>query len=223
MNKVCILQLDTKFPRIPGDVACPQTFIRDVRIVEIKKAYVNNVVRGTPENSQLIKFEKVIKKSDEELIITSCGFTYYWQDRFEKLTQSNIITSSLCSLNHKRKIFRDEEILILTFDKKKLFQIINSNIQRPFKGHILGLGKHNHLYQAIINDEVHFCYHTVQKELNNLLQNFLRGRDIKLIILECTNLSPYKEVFRTFFHGEIIDILSLVEEKLPGSINPKFL
>ena len=58
MNKVCILQLDTKFPRIPGDVACPQTFIRDVRIVEIKKAYVNNVVRGTPENSQLIKFEK---------------------------------------------------------------------------------------------------------------------------------------------------------------------
>ncbi len=223
MNKVCVLQLDTKFPRIPGDVACHETFVWKIRVVKIKKAFVNNIVRGIPEDDQFIKFEKEIRKSNEQLIITSCGFTYYWQDRLSQLTQSNIISSSLCCLDLKRKIYRDEEILILTFDEEKLRLLINSNLKKPFKGHILGLRKDHHLYSTIINDVDHLCDNTVQKELNDLLQNFLVGKNIKLLILECTNITPYKKAFRAFFHGEIIDILSLVEETLPGSVNARFL
>ena len=224
MNKVCVLQLDTKFPRIPGDVACHETFVTDIRVVKIKKAYVNNIVLGKPEDNQFIKFEKEVRKSNEQLIITSCGFTFYWQERLNQLTQSNIISSSLCCLDFKRKSYKDEEILILTFDERNLRVLINSNLKKkPFEGHILGLRKDHHLYDTIINDIDYLCYNTVQKELNDLLQNFLVGKNIKLLILECTNIPPYKKAFREFFHGEILDILSLVEETLPGSVNPRFL
>ena len=223
MHKVCVLQLDTKFPRVPGDVACRETFVTQVRIVKIKKAYVNNIVLGIPENNQFVKFEEEIRKADEQLIITSCGFTYYWQDRLNQLTQSNIISSSLCGLNLKRKIYKDEEILILTFDEKNLRLLINSNLEKPFEGHILGLRKDHHLYDTIVNDVEYLCYNTVQNELNDFLQHFLAGKNIKLLILECTNIPPYKKGFRTFFHGEILDILSLVEESLPGLVNPTFL
>ena len=223
MNQVCVLQLDTQFPRIPGDVACRETFVVDVRIVKIKKAFVKNIVLGIPSEKQFIKFEKEIKKSNEKLIITSCGFTYYWQERFNKLTQSNIISSSLCCLDHKRKIYKDKEILILTFDSVKLRRLISSNQKKPFEGYILGLKKDQHLYQIIINDGEYLYYDKVQKELNDFLKEFLVGKDIKLIILECTNIAPYKNAFRTFFQGEIVDVLSLAEQTLPGSVSSKFL
>ena len=71
MNKVCVLQLDTKFPRIPGDVACHETFVTEIRVVKIRKAHVNNIVLGIPEDNQFIKFEKEIRKSNEQLIITN--------------------------------------------------------------------------------------------------------------------------------------------------------
>ena len=179
-----MLQLDTKFPRIPGDAACHETFVINIRVVKIRKAFVNNIVRGIPEDDQFIRFEKEIRKSNEPLIITSCGFTFYWQDRLSQLTPSNIISSSLCCLDLKRNIYRDEEILILTFDEEKLRLLINSNLKKPFEGHVLGLRKNHHLYNTIINDVDHLCDYTVQKELNDFLQNFLVGKKIKLLILE---------------------------------------
>ena len=217
------MQLDTKFPRIPGDVSCQKTFIADINLVKIRKAFVNNIVRKIPQKTQFLKFKLEVSKSNEKIITTSCGFTYYWQEKLSKLTLSNVITSSLCSLDIKRKFYKDKEILILTFDAKSLLPMINLNLVKPFKGHILGLEKEHLLYKTIINDEKYLCSCSVQKEMNYLLKNFLKDKDIKLIILECTNMTPYKDSFRSFFHGEIIDILSLIEEKLPGSVNPKFL
>lgn len=217
------MQLDTKFPRIPGDVSCQKTFIAKINVVKIRKAFVNNIVLKIPQKTQFLKFKSEVSKSNEKIITTSCGFTFYWQDKLSKLSSSYIITSSLCSLDLKRKFYKDKEILILTFDAKNLRPMINLNLVKPFKGYILGLEKQHLLYKTIINDEKYFCSYTVQKEMNYFLKNFLKDKDIKLIILECTNMVPYKNSFRSFFHGEIIDILSLIEEKLPGSVNSKFL
>ena len=50
-------------------------------------------------------------------------------------------------------------------------------------------------------------------ELNELLWQTIKNLKIKLIILECTNLSPYKTIFRDIFSGEIIDLLVLIEKK----------
>ena len=45
----------------------------------------------------------------------------------------------------------------------------------------------------------------------------LKNLKIKLIILECTNLSPYKTILEIFL-GEIIDLLVLIDKKIPGII-----
>ena len=51
----------------------------------------------------------------------------------------------------------------------------------------------------------------------------IKNLKIKLIILECTNLSPYKRFFRNIFSGETIDLLVLIEKKIPGIIQKEFL
>ncbi len=47
----------------------------------------------------------------------------------------------------------------------------------------------------------------------------LKNLNIKLIILECTNLSPYKTIFRDIFRGEIVDLLVLLIKKFLVLLN----
>ena len=223
MNNLCVLQLDTKFPRLPGDVACRETFTENIRLVRIKNAYVKNIVSSRPENRQFFRFKAEVCIAKEKIITTSCGFTYYWQNTLNSLTQSEVITSALCCLNEQRKIFDDNQILILTFDEKRIRALINSRSSTPFKGHIGGLTNNDELYKAIINDSDYFSFQLVQKEMSKMLETYLKEKDIKLLILECTNMVPFKKAFKDFFEGKIIDILTLINEKMPGCVRPNFL
>ena len=73
--------------------------------------------------------------------------------------------------------------------------------------------------------------HAISQNLASIFFNYvprrketaLKNLKIKLIILECTNLSPYKRFFRNIFSGEIIDLLVLIEKKIPGIIQKEFL
>ncbi|MFL2801611.1 MAG: hypothetical protein ACJ0DD_02470 [Paracoccaceae bacterium] len=223
MNKLAILQLDTNFKRIAGDICSKKTFLRNVNIIKIKNAVVSEIITKNPKEQHYLNFKKKILTRNEKVITTSCGFTFYWQDYFNNLTKSDVITSSLCCLDNNRKIYKDNEILIFTFDEEILKSLLVSKLKTPFKGHILGLRKYNLLYKIISNNEKNFEFEQICYELKQLLWETIKNLKIKLIILECTNLSPYKNIFRTIFSGEIIDLLVLIEKKIPGTIKKELL
>ncbi len=223
MDQLAILQLDTNFPRIAGDICCRETFSSNVNIIKIKNASVSQIISKNPEEQHFINFKNQILITREKLITTSCGFTFYWQSLFNKLTKSNIVTSSLCCLEEKRKYFNDNEILIFTFDAEILKFLLISKLKIPFKGHILGLKKNNHLYKIISYDKNNFDFKKNSSELKELLWQTIKNLNIKLIILECTNLSPYKTIFRNIFRGEIVDLLVLIDKKIPGIIKQEYL
>jgi hypothetical protein len=223
LDQLAILQLDTNFPRIAGDICCRETFSSNVNIIKIKNASVSQIISKNPEEQHFINFKNQILTTREKLITTSCGFTFYWQSLFNKLTKSNIVTSSLCCLEEKRKYFNDNEILIFTFDAEILNFLLISKLKIPFEGHILGLKKNNHLYKLISYDKNNYDFEKNSYELKELLWRTIKNLNIKLIILECTNLSPYKTIFRDIFRGEIVDLLVLIDKKIPGIIKQEYL
>ena len=121
----------------------------------------------------------------------------------------------------KRKVYNDDEILIFTFDEE-ILSFLFSKLKISFEGHILGLKKNNLLYQIILNNQKNYDFKKICLELNELLWNALKNLKIKLIILECTNLSPYKRFFRNIFSGEIIDLLVLIEKRSLVSFKKNF-
>ena len=223
MNKLAILQLDTNFKRITGDICCKKTFLRNVNIIKINNASVSDIISKDQNEQHYINFKNQILLRKEDVITTSCGFTYNWQSTLNKLTKSDVITSSLCCLEEKRKYFNDNEILIFTFDAEILNFLLISKLKIPFKGHILGLKKNNHLYKTISYDRNNYDFEKNSSELKELLWQTIKNLNIKLIILECTNLSPYKTIFRDIFRGEIVDLLVLIDKKIPGIIKQEYL
>ena len=125
MNKLAILQLDTNFKRITGDICCKKTFLRNVNIIKINNASVSDIISKDKNEQHYINFKNQILLRKEDVITTSCGFTYNWQSTLNKLTKSDVITSSLCCLDEKRKVYNDDEILIFTFDEEILTLMVS--------------------------------------------------------------------------------------------------
>ena len=56
MGRVSILQLDTKFLRIPGDIGSEKTFIEPPQHLIVEGATANKVVTSRPENIDITPF-----------------------------------------------------------------------------------------------------------------------------------------------------------------------
>ena len=217
-----ILQLDTRFPRPAGDVACPDTYIHPPQIEKIEKARVGDIISPHADKFDVSAFRQAVESATEPLTITSCGFMIKWQKPLSFFS-SQFISSSLVCLSELRKRYSDSQILIMTFDDVAL----QSNFYKPhlegFAGHILGINKQSHLYQVIKNDLDELDISMAEQQLLEQLSVLLRENNIAAILLECTNLSVYKQSIKKIFSGEIIDLLCLVERAQTGVVKPQFL
>ena len=221
---LAILQLDTRFPRLPGDIACRDSYAQPVRLQTIDKASVDAVVSPTPAAFNLDQFEQAVRSASEPLLTTSCGFMIYFQERLNALSRQPFVSSALTALPEVRARFRDEEILILTFDSDTLIAPAYAASLDGFSGPVVGLEKSGHLYTTIKTDCAQMDEKQVRAELADQTRHMLAvNGQVKVLLLECTNLSPYKDIFRASFDGEIIDSLTILEGLSPGLVKTEFL
>eukprot|EP00435_Cladocopium_sp_Y103_P041304 s673_g11.t1 len=203
MASLVILQLDTHFPRIPGDIACKDTYHRPVGIQIIDKAQVASVVNADPNGLDISGFtsalasleniganiaSKTSKASKDQIISTSCGFMIYFQESFSKMTDKTFISSSLIALPELRSRFPDPEIMVITFDADVLASPAYQPALDGFAGPVIGLEKWMHLYEVISQDLDELDFHKAELEMDQLITAALRRFPVKAIMLECKEL-----------------------------------
>lgn len=225
MESLVILQLDTRFPRVPGDIACRETYLRPVALRVVPRAAVSAVVTRSPDGFDLRGFaEALAEDQGQGLATTSCGFMVYFQRHLEAFTKRQVVSSALLALPELRRRFRDAELLVVTFDATVLQAEAYRAAMEHFKGPVLGLEKSMHLYQVIAEDREDLDLALAEAELEDLFRKALgRHPEVKAVLLECTNLPPYKAALRRYFQGEIVDCLSVLEAALPGLVDPGYL
>ena len=54
--RLTVLQLDTVFPRIKGDVASRETYLEPIKVKKIPQASVAKVVTATPDQNDMTSF-----------------------------------------------------------------------------------------------------------------------------------------------------------------------
>lgn len=219
--RVTVLQLDTNFPRIPGDIGCPDTFRGPVQIIKVPGARVGEVVTARPDQIDIKPFEAALAKATGNVVATSCGFLSYWQDHLASMTAKPFVCSSLIALDDLSKTYASDEILICTFDPQNL----NA---RHLRGHedyvqsVVGLSPQLHLRQLIEGAVGRLDIARAEQEITDLVGRSITPKT-RHILLECTNLPPYKARLQGIFGLPVTDILDLIEQQCPGSIHDKFL
>lgn len=223
MARVSVLQLDTRFCRVPGDVGCADTYVNAPEIIRVPRASVANVVSDQPDQLDFEPFLKAIEQASGDIIVTSCGFLSPFQGELQNVIDKPVIASVLNVLSDLKVPKGAERSSVLTFDAERL---VDAHFLHPYRAgdfRIVGLRPDNPLRQRIVGDVPdRFDPSDMQ---DAVIHDFTAAMTQKTetVILECTNLPPYKPQMRRNRNVRIVDILSAIEHIAPKTIAPHYL
>jgi len=222
MPVISLIQLDTNFPRIPGDIGAVETWACDLDVRPVSDLSVSRVINAAPGDTDISAAETAVRTAPGDIVTTSCGFLCYWQDRLAAKCQVPFISSALMDLPRLMPVFPGDQLAILTFDSEVLTSAAFAPSLRGFAGPIVGLPQNSHLRQVIAGDLPHLDTALAEAELVELVGGLLRERPVRALLLECTNLPPYKQALKARFDVEIFDILTLIDRTKAGMVDPAF-
>ncbi len=215
---VTVLQLDTEFPRVPGDVGSPDTYLGNIEILRIPNATVGQIVSANPAAIPIAPFEAALAQATGDIIVTSCGFLSYWQTHLAAKTEKPFVSSALTALPTLCENHAAHEIMTVTFDAASL----NENHFGPYQTDVIGLPGDMHLVDVISQNLRILNDAQAGQEIADFIAA-QRKPNHKHILLECTNLPPYKRTIAALTGLPITDILTCIEAKRPKTIEPEFL
>lgn len=210
-----ILQVNTSFHRPVGDVGNASTWSIPVRIKIVEDADKEEVVKGSRAYSK--KFIETWLKAADELVeegavalVTSCGFLATMHPILQKALSVPVGTSALLQVPIAKSLVPpDKTIGILTFDSESLGQehllAVGANVNTP----IAGVPK-NGAFQKILAGEKEFNYEAIKEDIIFAARQLLNEHEnIGGLVLECTNMPPYKRALFEEFGLPVWDILTL--------------
>ena len=223
MPILSLLQLDTGFPRIAGDVGSPDTYRATLETHVVPDLSVARVITATPRARDVDGLAPVLARARGDVITTSCGFLSVWQDRLAALAPAPFVSSALCALPSILRRYAASELAILTFDAATLLAPAFAPSLHGFGGPVVGLADGSHLKQVIADDLPTLDAARAEAEIIALVAALVACERPRALLLECTNLPPYKAALAARFDLEIFDILTLIHSVNPDIVDPAFL
>ena len=223
MPVVSVLQLDTSFPRIPGDIGSPETWRADLDVHVVPELSVARVINSDPGATDMVAVEAAMDRARGDILTTSCGFLCYWQNRLAARTTTPFVSSALLALPDLRTRFADDELAILTFNADVLTSPAFAPLLDGFAGLVAGLAAQSHLYQVVANDLPALDRQLAEDEIVRRVDGLCAAGRVRALLLECTNLPPYKQALKARFDIEIFDILTLIDGMKADIVDPAHL
>lgn len=205
-----VLMLDTRFPRPPGDIGNPETFRRNgipARFHIVEGASPQRIVKEA-DPALLQPFVDAALRLVEEgaaMVTTSCGFLAAYQDTLAQAVPVPVVTSSLLQC----KDFARSGIV--TFDSSSLTSSILKAAGVPEETPVQGVQPGCEFHRRILSNEEQLdlveAARNVVEAARRLVNLFPSVEDI---VLECTNMPPYRDAVARATGRRVHDIETLV-------------
>ncbi len=213
---VGILVLDTRFPRILGDVGNAATFDFPVRYHRVAGASSDGVVRrGHGELLPLfIEGARVLEREGVRAISTSCGFLAKFQRELAAAVSVPVLTSSLMlvPLVH-HMLSPDRAVGIITVDASSLGaeHLAGAGISRGMRVVVAGLETEKEFTRVLLDDLLTLDVEAAHHEHLTVARRMLAEHpEIGAIVLECANMPPYRADIQAATGLPVFDITTLV-------------
>jgi hypothetical protein len=202
--------LDTRFPRVPGDIGNPKTFAIPVVHRVVAGASPQRVVReGDPALLQpFIDCARQLVQEGARAITTSCGFLIQFQQALEDALPVPVWTSSLL------KVRELDAPGVITVDGLALgsahLRAAGADPTVP----IVGLAVQSHLQRALLEDLPDIDPQRAEADVVDAAQRMVaRWPTVREIVLECTNMPPYAKAVARATRRPVHHIISLLHER----------
>jgi hypothetical protein len=205
-----VLMLDTRFPRVLGDIGNPQSFAIPVKHRVVAGASPQRVVRdGDPTLLQpFIDTATQLIDEGARAITTSCGFLVMFQQAMQAALPVPVWTSSLLKLPELSAPG------VITVDVLSLgaahLRAAGADPTVP----VVGLAPDSHLQRALLDDLPELDPERASADVVDAAQRLVaRWPTVREIVLECTNMPPYAKAVARATRRPVHHVLSLLHER----------
>ena len=213
---VGILMLDTRFPRILGDMGNAATFPFPVRYHRVPGADPDLVVRRGAEGMlpAFVDGARALEREGVGAITTNCGFLVKYQRELCAAVAVPVFTSSLLlvPLVH-RMLGARNRVGIMTVSAATLGaeHLAGAGIGADIPLAVAGLEGEKEFTRVLLGDELELDVDLARDEHVRVARRLVADHpDVGAIVLECTNMPPYAADIQRETGLPVFDVVSLV-------------
>ncbi|MDD7023804.1 MAG: aspartate/glutamate racemase family protein [Oscillospiraceae bacterium] len=214
-QSIGILMLDTRFPRLPGDIGNATTFSYPVMYKIVEQATVDRVVKEADAGliEPFVRAGMELIQNGARAIVTSCGFMAIFQKELAQALPVPVFTSSLLQVPLVYSMLKqDQRVGILTADSSSLGE-------RHFRGvgieqipmAVAGL-QDTYLGDILLHNRTELDEDRARKDMEAAAGHLVKEHpDIGAFVLECTNMPPFAGAVARACGLPVFDIITLTD------------
>ena len=213
MNPLGILMLDTRFPRIEGDIGNPASFDFPVIFRTMTGIGPNDAVAAHPDRPRVLA---ALKANADALaaegavgLSTSCGFLALYQKELEALSPLPVATSALLLI----RTLTGRKVGVITASAKNLTPAHFEAVDAPGDTPVEGLPADGSFAATFLRNGLTLDRDAVEGEAVAAGRALVaKHPGIDTVVLECTNLPPYKAALKAALGLSVFDVLDLLAD-----------
>jgi Asp/Glu/hydantoin racemase len=211
-----VVMLDTRFPRLRGDIGCAQTFAFAVRHRVVQGAVPRRVVveRDRSLLGPFIAAAQALQGEGCSAIATSCGFLALFQNEMQAAVDVPMWTSSLLLVaGLEAALPPGRRVGIVTADAASLTMAHLEAVGAPTDVPIEGLASESAFHRTLLDNRPELdATEAEAATVAAATRLIIRHPEIAAIVLECTNMPPYADAVRAATRLPVHDIITLIAE-----------
>jgi aspartate/glutamate racemase len=222
-----ILLLDTKFPRVPGDIGNASTFDFPVRIRMVPGATAQQIVMEGDESllPEFIKAAKELESAGVRAITTSCGYLITFQEALTNSVSVPVYTSSLLQVPLvSRMLPKGKKVGILTIDSSRLTDRhlkLAGITSEPVV--IMGSEDAPEFYNAYPRGALELDSEKVEQAVIGMVKSLVeKNPEVGAIVCEAINFAPYAAAVQEVLGMPWFDITDLTKLVYSAVVKKRF-
>jgi len=223
---VGILMLETRFPRIPGDMGNATTWPFPAHYRVVRGASPDLVVRGDPRRllDHFIKAGRDLLEMGADGITTNCGFLALVQEELRDALGVPVATSSLMQVPMVQALLPPgKRAVILTISKSTLSPEHLKAANVPPDTPVFGTDEAGVFTRDILGDAARIDFAACRRDMLEAADRIREEQpDAGAIVLECTNMVPYAADIRRHTGLPVYSIYSMIEWFQAGLLPRRF-
>lgn len=213
MKPLGILMLDTRFPRIEGDIGNPASFHFPVIYQRLEGIGPADAVAAHPDKPRVVA---ALEANARKLaaagaigISTSCGFLALFQKDLEAVSPVPVATSALLLI----ATLKGRKVGVITASARNLTARHLAAVGAPTDTPIEGMPEGRSFAATFLANGPDLDRAAVERETIEAGRALLqKNPGIEAIVLECTNLPPYRQALQAALGVEVYDVLNLLRD-----------
>jgi Asp/Glu/hydantoin racemase len=225
-SSVGVMMLETRFPRIYGDIANAMTWPFPVQFRIVPGATPDKVVRQDPRAlvDGFIAAARDLVALGCDGLTTNCGFLALIQDQVSEAVPVPVATSSLMQIPMVQQLLpRGRRVGVITISRANLSEAHLRAANAPPDTPIVGTDNGRAFTHGILDDQPSIDFAACRLDLLDAARELVTGHEnIGAIVLECTNMTPYAADIRKLTGLPVFSIYSFVRWFHQGLVPDRF-